>query len=192
MYGMYDKPSESNKPPLPEGKPDGSWTPDPSSAQQGDPWDPLKGSDPPFPEAAKVPGGAETPGKGVNVISVDAINTYAVNIETLLPVITSSIKELDDLAASGFGAGNFGAANNFKAKVFGGSGGQGSATLLASTRAVFVEAETIIKEIAARCREIAQKYKTASELAELDAKEFTEMVSTVKAKVDNLPLGGAS
>jgi hypothetical protein len=176
----------------PPAKPDGSWTPDTTKSQNGDPWDILKGSDPPFPTPPQVPGGADSPGKGVNVVSVDAVKYFASSIKALLPVVTGTIKELDDLASRGFGPGNFGAANNFKAKVFGGGDGAGSATLLASTRQVFVEAETILTEISARCDEIAQKYATADELTELDADEFTQMVSNVKSRVDNLPLGAAS
>ncbi|MET9631664.1 hypothetical protein ABZX92_29795 [Lentzea sp. NPDC006480] len=180
----------SGGPALP--KPDPNSTPNTENTQMGDPWNIYKGSQPPFPDAPSVPGGTETPGKGVHVISVDAITLYAKNIRALLPVIAQTIKELDDLAARGFGPGNFGAANNFKTKVFGAGGGQDEATLLASTRQVFVEAETIINEVAARCDEIAQKYKTAGELAAMDASDFTSMVANVKAKVDNLPLGGAS
>jgi len=175
----------------PAPKPDPTWKPDTGSANSGDPWDIYKGSVPPFQTPPAVPGGHETPGKGVHVISVDAIRTYATNIEALLPTITATIAELDDLSASGFGAGNFGAANNFKAKVFGGANSQSGSTLLASTRTVFTEAETIIKSVAQRCREIAQKYKTADELTKLDADEFGRMVSGVKSKVDNLPLGAA-
>ncbi|HEX8864021.1 MAG TPA: hypothetical protein VF821_00055 [Lentzea sp.] len=173
-------------------KPDPNWTPNTTNSQNGDPWDIYKGSQPPFPPPPNVPGGNDTPGKGVHVISVDAIKLYANNIRALKPVITQTIKELDDLAAKGFGPGNFGAANNFKSKVFGAAGGQSGATLLASTRQVFVEAETIINEVSARCDEIATKYKNADELTELDAKEFGTMVSNVKSKIDNLPLGAAS
>ncbi|SFR29917.1 hypothetical protein SAMN04488564_12410 [Lentzea waywayandensis] len=173
-------------------KPDPDWKPDTSNTQLGDPWDIHKGNHPPLPPAPKVPGGTETPGKGVKVINVDAIKLYANNIRSLKRVITQAIKELDDLATRGFGAGNFGAANNFKSKVFGGASGKNTATLLESTRQVFVEAETIIDEVSARCFEIAQKYKTADELTELDVKEFSSMVGSVKAKVSNLPLGAAS
>jgi hypothetical protein len=173
-------------------KPDAGWTPDTSNSQNGNPWDIYKGSQPPFPPPPNVPGGTDNPGKGVNVVSVDAIKYYANSIRALLPVITGAIKELDELAARGFGPGSFGAANNFKSKVFGAGGGQGDATLLASTRQVFVEAETIINEVAARCDEIAQKYTTVDALTELDAQEFNQMVANVKAKVDNLPLGAAS
>ncbi|MFS8104237.1 hypothetical protein LFM09_44725 [Lentzea alba] len=173
-------------------KPDASWTPDTSGAQNGDPWDIYKGSQPPFPPAPNVPGGADSPGRGVTVVSVEAIRYYASSIRALLPVIAGAIKELDDLAARGFGPGNFGAANNFKAKVFGGASGQSGATLLVSTRQVLVEAETIINEVAARCDEIVQKYRNADELSDMDAAEFTRMVATVKSRVDNLPLGAAS
>lgn len=173
-------------------KPPADWRPD-TTGVNADPWNSSKGTtDPPLPAPPAIPGGADTPGKGVNVISVDAIKLYATNIEALLPTITSTITELDDLSSSGFGAGYFGAANNFKAKVFGGANSANTATLLASTRTVFTEAESIIKSIALRCREIAQKYKTADELTTLDAEEFGHMVSTVKTKVDALPLGGAS
>jgi hypothetical protein len=171
-------------------KPDPNWRPDTSGANS-DAWNSTKGTDPPFTAPPAIPGGPETPGKGVTVISVDAIKLYATNIEALLPTITSTLAELDDLSASGFGAGYFGAANNFKGKVFGGANSANTATLLASTRTVFTEAESIIKSIALRCREIAQKYKTADELTKLDAEEFGHMVSTVKTKVDALPLGAA-
>lgn len=170
-------------------KPDPDWKPDTASVQNGDPWDIGKGTHPPLPDAPNVPGGADTPGKDVNVISVDAIKYYANSIRALKPVITQSIRELDDLAAKGFGPGNFGAANNFKAKVFGAAGGQGDNTLLTSTRQVLVESETIINEVAARCDEIAQKYKSADELTEMDADEFNKAVAGVKSKMDNLALG---
>ncbi|MEU6270017.1 hypothetical protein [Saccharopolyspora shandongensis] len=175
----------SDKPP----KPDGNWTPDTGNADGGDPWDVNKGAYPPFPAPPKVPGGNEHPGKDVNIIDVEAIKVYANNIEALLPVITTVLRELDDLEAKGFGPGNFGAGNNLKAKVFGGGSQAGGASLLASIRTVYTEAQTIIKEVVARCREIAKKYKNAHELSEFDAQEFKQMVSGVKAKVDGLTLG---
>lgn len=172
-------------------KPKADWQPDTGNADNGDPWHIHKtiGVDPTPP---LVPGGVETPGKGVHVVSVKAIQLYATNIELLLPEITRGITLLDELSARGFGAGNFGAANNFKSVVFGAASGQNGSTLLASTRSVFVESETIIKEIAARCREIARRYQNTSDLSELDAEEFGNMVSIVKSKVDGLPLGSAS
>lgn len=173
-------------------KPDPNWTPDTSMATDRDPWDIYKGSQPPFQTPPNVPGGVDSPGKGVNVISVDAIRYYATSIRALLPVIRDTIKDLDGLAADGFGPGNFGAANNFKAKVFGTGDGKSGASLITSTRQVFVAAETIINEVSSRCDEIVQKYKTADELTELDADEFTRMVANVSAKVNDLPLGTAS
>ncbi|MDT7787980.1 MAG: hypothetical protein QOF58_6399, partial [Pseudonocardiales bacterium] len=61
-------------------KPDPNWTPNTGNAQNGDPWDIYKGSQPPFPPAPNVPGGTQTPGKDVHIVSVEAIKLYANNI----------------------------------------------------------------------------------------------------------------
>ncbi|MEV5541686.1 hypothetical protein AB0L13_33055 [Saccharopolyspora shandongensis] len=170
-------------------RPDGTWTPNTSNAEGGNPWDINKGAYPPFPGSPKVPGGSEHPGKDVQVINVEAIKIYANNIEALLPVVTTVLRELDDLEAKGFGPGSFGAGNNLKGKVLGSGSQQGGASLVPSIRTVYTEAQTIIKEVVARCRDIAKKYKTAHELSELDAQEFKQMVTGVKSKVDGLTLG---
>ncbi|MEU3650069.1 hypothetical protein AB0E59_42355 [Lentzea sp. NPDC034063] len=172
-------------------KPDPNWTPDPSTANS-DPWDIYKGSIPPLPDPPKVPGGVDNPGKDVKVINVDAVKYYGNSLREMIPVIKGAITELDDL--NSFEPGYFGVAMDFKAKVFGAgssSGGDGT-TLIASTRQVFVEAQMIVEEVAARCDDIVRKYKTADQLSKLDADDFTQMVSNVQSKVSGMTLGSAS
>lgn len=171
-------------------QPDPNWVPDTSNSQHGDPWDNLKGSDPPFPKPPLVPGGNDTPGKGVVAVNVDAVKYYAMAIRSMLPVLDGIVKELDDLQP--FGAGHFAAGHNFRAKVFGNDDKSSGSTLLASTRQVFVEAQSVIREVSARCDDIVRKYKSADDLGKMDADDFRQMVSGVSNRVDALSLGAAS
>jgi hypothetical protein len=184
-------PQVNNKPDPPKTdgptppKPDGHWQPDPSHLP-GEPWDVNKGAYPPFQEPGRVPGGNDTPGKGVEVVSVEAIKIFANNIESLLPTITTMIAEIDALRAKGVGPGNFGSAKNLGVKVVGPN------NLVDQTRALYVEAQNVIKETVLVCRSMAATYKTAAELSELDAAEFKQKVTGVKSKIDGLSLGASA
>src|SRR5688500_8787977 len=64
----YDNGDVTVWPPPTVTRPTADWTPNQDNADNGDPWNIYKGSQPPFPAAPNVPGGADTPGRGVNVI----------------------------------------------------------------------------------------------------------------------------
>ncbi|MDX8149476.1 hypothetical protein SK854_45650 [Lentzea sp. BCCO 10_0061] len=168
--------------------PNPDWTPSTAGAA-GDPWNP----DAVFPwqPPPPVPGGVDTPGQGLNVVNVDAIITYANNLEALQPFMTNMIDSMDFVLSKRFGAGAFGAANNLEATVVGNGGQNGGASLVGSIRSVLVEAETIMKDMVVKCREIAAKYKTADDLTKLDADDFKQIVTGVNAKISGLSLGAA-
>ncbi|MEV6712775.1 hypothetical protein AB0M48_12135 [Lentzea sp. NPDC051208] len=164
-------------------RPDPHWQPDTSSSSPIE-WDNKLGLDPSR-EGPKVPGGVDTPGKGVTTISVDAVIYFGKSVRQLIPEVEKAIAELKGLKP--FGPGTFGAAHNFRSKVFGGT--ENATTLHASTLNVLEDTHSILESICLRCDEIVKSYRTAEELTELDAKEFNSMVSKVKGSVAGMNLG---
>jgi hypothetical protein len=165
---------------------DPNWTPDTANATPID-WDNNRGLDLSR-QAPVVPGGADTPGEGVHVISVDAVVYFGRSLDPLIAEVRKALEELSGLGE--FGPGTFGAAHNFRAKVFG-SNGDTTGSLKASTILVLQDTLSILDSIQKRCDEIAQKYRTADQLTELDAEEFTSMVSKVQSSVSGMNLGAA-
>ncbi|SDP42166.1 hypothetical protein [Lentzea jiangxiensis] len=163
--------------------PDPNKTPDTSTAEPIK-WDNSLGVDPAR-QGPPVPGGVDSPGKGVTRINVEAVKHFANNVRSLIPEVKKAIDELEGLRD--FGPGNFGAAHRFRDKVFGGS--EDGVTLRSSTLNVLLDTHSILESIVLRCDEIVKTYKTAEQLTELDAEEFTGMVSKVQGSVAGMNLG---
>lgn len=143
----------------------------------------------PFPPPPRPPGYGDDSGGGVQTVSVGAIRRYADNIESFLPLIAGMIGELDAILAAPFGAGNCGAGNNLKLKIVGNGSQDDSSALASSIRQVYVQTETVLRELVSRCRAAAQLFAdTDRQTVEL-SDELRRQMDATKSRIDNLPLG---
>jgi len=124
-----------------------------------------------------VPGGADTPGKGVTSVSTDAIRTFAANLLLLEDPIRTALKGTDNVNIH---AGAFNQAFVLTRKI----GGDGQ--LLTSTRAVLTNALDALESIRAACFKLVAEYDTAEELNEADANKFNELILDAKTVISSM------
>lgn len=128
-----------------------------------------------------VPGGPDTPGKGVTTVSTDAIRTFAANLQLLEAPIRSALTATSDVNIH---AGAFNQAFVLARKI----GGDGQ--LRDSTRLVLTNALDALAEIRAACLKLVAEYDTAEELNKADADRFNELVLGAKTVISGM--GGDS
>lgn len=124
-----------------------------------------------------VPGGDETPGKGVTTVSTEAITLFANNIEKLYGPMDELIK---DLEAVEFAPGALPASFVLKSDIAGDKGlVPGSVTFINQVR-------DALAQIVNSARSLASAYQNHEEFNKMTGKDLGEFISQLKGSINAL------
>jgi hypothetical protein len=124
-----------------------------------------------------VPGGTNTPGRGVTTVSTQAIRTFAANLLLLEEPIRTA---LTGMAGVDVRPGAFNQAFVLANKI------DGDGELRDSTRDVLTKALDALVAIRQACHRIVTEYDTAEELNNADATRFQELVNSANSIITGL------
>ncbi|MFB9909021.1 hypothetical protein [Allokutzneria oryzae] len=127
----------------------------------------------------RVPGGSETPGKGVTTVSTEALKLFAGNIRSLLPALREVRTRLLDVKLA---PGAFYDAHQLMVKVVG-AGDAGTGGLQPTTLKFVENAINAITVTADELDKLASAYATAEELNRMTGMDLGEHIERAKGYI---------
>jgi hypothetical protein len=139
-------------------------------------------------ESPAVPGGSDTPGKGVTMVSTTALRTFAENIRSLWDPLDQAANSIQHVPVR---AGGFQVAFNLD-KAVSGEGG-----VVTQTRDFINQVQIVLEKVVNAANAVAHSYNTAEELNGMTSKQLGEYVTQLSGQVNGLtdsggPAGGTS
>jgi hypothetical protein len=162
------------------GKPDASKIPDSSAVGDFKP-DPKPGD---IVTPPPVPGGTDTPGKGVTAVNTAAMKTYAQNLDSLVAdngPLKNISHAMDTMVVK---AGGFRGAAALTTKVTGDSGIRNAA------QKTLADMVTVITNISDSVKKMSANYESAEEANKMSKDDYIKYLSQVSGQINGM--GGGS